>query len=156
MKITKSLALCASLFFSVNVFAHALYISAQYDGTAVVGRAYYSDQTPAAETYVEVVKVGEGEPVVYGKTNTEGRFTLPLHQDGTFNVIIEGMEGHRAETLVTKNILQSHTISDIQILREEIEQLKNKLYFRDVIGGIGYIVGLFGFIALLKHKRKEK
>jgi len=156
MKIIKSFAVCAPLFFSVNVFAHALYISAQYEGSAVVGRAYYSDQTPAVETYVEVVKVGEEEPVVYGKTNTEGRFTIPLHQEGIFNVIIEGMEGHRAETQVTKNIVQPHATADIHILREEIDQLKNKLYFRDVIGGIGYIVGLFGLVALLKYKRKEK
>ena len=78
------------LLFSANVAAHALHITAQYDGVAISGKAYYSDQTPAAETYVEAVKTGETEPAVYGKTDREGRFSLPFTQDGTFSVIIEG------------------------------------------------------------------
>lgn len=142
------------LLFSANLFAHGLHLSAQYDGEKISGKAYYSDQTPAVETYVEAVKQGENEPEVYGKTDKDGRFSLPLTQEGTFKVIIEGIEGHRAETLVQKMVTQNNT-ADIQLLREEIEQLKNKIYLRDIIGGIGYIFGLFGVITLLCN-RKEK
>lgn len=143
------------LLFSANVFAHALHITAQYDGVAISGKAYYSDQTPAAETYVEAVKLGETDPAVYGKTDREGRFNLPFNQDGTFNVIIEGMEGHRAETQVTKMQVQAVSSQEIQLLREEIAQLRDKIYWRDIFGGIGYILGIFGAVALLKT-RKEK
>ncbi|MDH2998564.1 hypothetical protein A1D22_02030 [Pasteurellaceae bacterium LFhippo2] len=143
------------LLFSANISAHGLFISAQYDGNEVSGKAYYSDQHPAVETYVEVVKQGESEPIVYGKTDKEGRFHLPLTQDGTFSVIIEGMEGHRAETQVHKIATASSTSTDLQLLREEIEQLKNKIYIRDVIGGIGYIFGIFGLVLFLRTKRDK-
>ena len=153
----KTALLILSLFFSANVWAHALFVSAQYDGEKISGKAYYSDQTPAAETYVEAVKQGETEPAVYGKTDKEGRFSLPFSQDGTFTVIIEGMEGHRAETQVTKlnHSAQTGSQADWQLLHEEIEQLKNKIYWRDVIGGIGYIFGLFGVMMLLRNKREK-
>ncbi len=150
----KQLQAVIFLFFSANIFAHGLHLSAQYDGKQITGKAYYSDQTPAAETYVEVIKQDETEPAVYGKTDHEGRFNLPLSQEGTFTVVIKGMEGHRAEIAVHKTAAQNNT-TDIQLLREEIEQLKNKIYLRDVIGGIGYILGLFGMITLLRN-RKEK
>ena len=141
------------LLFSANAAAHALHITAQYDGVAISGKAYYSDQTPAAETYVEAVKTGETEPAVYGKTDREGRFSLPFTQDGTFNVIIEGMEGHRAETTVQKMAATSMSNTDLQLLREEIAQLKDKIYWRDILGGIGYILGIFGIVALLKTRK---
>lgn len=143
------------LLFSANSFAHALHIFAQYDGTTISGKAYYSDQTPAAETYVEAVRMGETEPAVYGKTDREGRFSLPFTQDGTFNVIIEGAEGHRAEMVVQKLANQPLSSSELQLVREEIAQLKDKIYLRDILGGIGYILGIFGLVALLKT-RKEK
>ena len=142
------------LLFSANVAAHALHITAQYDGVAISGKAYYSDQTPAAETYVEAVKTGETEPAVYGKTDREGRFSLPFTQDGTFSVMSEGMEGHRAETTGQKMAASSPmSNTELQLLREEIAQLKDKIYWRDILGGIGYILGIFGIVALLKTRK---
>lgn len=155
MNMMKHLQAVIFLLFSTNLFAHGLHLSAQYDGQQITGKAYYSDQTPAVETYVEAVKPNETEPVVYGKTDKEGRFALPLTQDGTFTVIVEGMEGHRAEAQVQKIVAQTNT-ADMQLLREEIEQLKNKIYLRDVLGGIGYILGLFGIVAWLKARKGAK
>jgi nickel transport protein len=37
----------------------------------------------------------------------------------------------------------------VRPLREEVELLRNETRMRDVVGGIGYIVGVFGLIALL-------
>lgn len=36
-----------------TLFAHSLHLFAQNNGQQIDGKAYYSDQTPAAETYVE-------------------------------------------------------------------------------------------------------
>ena len=116
--INKLLQAVIFLFFSANTFAHELHITAQYDGVEISGKAYYSDQTPAVDTYVEAVKPGETNPVVYGKTDREGRFNLPFNQEGTFNVIIEGMEGHRAEMQVTK--MQAQVVCEKRSLSFEI------------------------------------
>ena len=148
-------AVILGLFFTNSAMAHSLHLFADYDGNAISGKAYYSDQTPAVDTYVEAVKQGETDPVVYGKTDREGRFNLPFNQEGTFNVIIEGMEGHRAETQVTKIQAQAVSSQEIQLLREEISQLRDKIYWRDIFGGIGYILGIFGAIALLKTRKGQ-
>ena len=80
---------------------------------------------------------------------------MPFNQEGTFNVIIEGMEGHRAETQVTKIQAQAVSSQEIQLLREEISQLRDKIYWRDIFGGIGYILGIFGTVALLKTRKGQ-
>ena len=59
-------AVILGLFFTNSAMAHSLHLFADYDGNAISGKAYYSDQTPAAETYVEVIKTGETAPTVYG------------------------------------------------------------------------------------------
>lgn len=41
----------------------------------------------------------------------------------------------------------------IRPLREEVELLRNETRMRDVIGGIGYIVGLFGLVALFMRRK---
>ena len=76
-------AVILGLFFTNSAMAHSLHLFADYDGNAISGKAYYSDQTPAAETYVEVIKTGETAPTVYGKTDASGHFSLPLNQTGT-------------------------------------------------------------------------
>jgi len=41
------------------------------------------------------------------------------------------------------------------LLREDIAHLKDKIYLHDILGGIGYIVGIAGLIAL-RNSRKIK
>ena len=43
-------AVILGLFFTNSAMAHSLHLFADYDGNAISGKAYYSDQTPAAET----------------------------------------------------------------------------------------------------------
>lgn len=149
-------ALFAALF-SANVSAHGLHLFAQFDGQQISGKAYYSDQTPAAETYVEAVREGEEEPIVYSKTDKQGNFVLPTTEKPPLKVVLFGMEGHRAEVELKAEIapLTSGNAADLQALRMDIDQLKNKLYWRDIIGGVGYIFGLFGLIALYKNRKTE-
>ena len=50
-----------------SAFAHSLHVFAQYDGRTVSGKAYYSDMTPAAETYMEILQSGQDSPLLEGK-----------------------------------------------------------------------------------------
>ena len=49
---------------------------AQYDGHTVSGKAYYSDMTPAAETYMEIWQAGQDTPLLEGKTDHDGQFAI--------------------------------------------------------------------------------
>ncbi|ABR74166.1 hypothetical protein CBG46_01285 [Actinobacillus succinogenes] len=152
--------------FNASVYAHGLAVFAQYDGEAVTGKAYYSDQTPAAETYVEAVRVGEAEPAVYGKTDKRGAFRLPIRENADFIVNIEGMEGHKASakanpitdtTGVRESTVDSCAVSNeaVLALREDINRLKDKLYFHDILGGVGYIFGIAGVVAWWRSRKPK-
>ena len=97
-------ALFPLLLSAPHALAHALYVFAQYDGQAVTGKSYYSDMTPAAETYVEVVRHGENQPLLTGKTDNNGYFHLPLKVEPNIalKVVVEGEEGHRATVVADR------------------------------------------------------
>lgn len=59
-----------------SALAHSLHVFAQYDGRTVSGKAYYSDMTPAAETYMEILQAGQDSPLLEGKTDRDGN--LPI------------------------------------------------------------------------------
>src|SRR3712207_2973829 len=110
--------------FALNVSAHNLYVFAQYDGEEISGRAYYSDQAPAVETYVEADQLGlkgnEQDPVVTDKTDAEGHFILPVKTKGPFKVVVEGAEGHRAERIADNVAKKTMGRSEFELLREDL------------------------------------
>lgn len=140
--------------FSTNLFAHGLHLFAQYDGKTLSGKAYYSDQSPAAETYFEVFETGKDQPIVESKTDKMGAFSLPISGNPPFKVVLEGEEGHRVEH-IAEQFTQGLSSGEIALLREDIQKLKDKIYLHDILGGIGYIFGLFGVLALLRSKKGQ-
>ena len=42
------------------------------------------------------------------------------------------------------------------LLRGDIAQLRDKIYLHDILGGIGYIVGIAGIAAWLKARKLRK
>ena len=82
--------------------------------------------------------------------------SIPL-PEVTIKVVIEGEEGHRASIVANKVSAQATNNNDnaLMLVREDISpELKDKVYLHDVIGGIGYIVGIFRLIwALIRPKR---
>ena len=54
---------------------------------------------------------------------------------------------------ITPLMLEKAIAKQIKPLRKEIQVLKEKSGFRDMIGGIGYIFGLLGVVALLRERR---
>ena len=61
-----------------NAYAHALYVFAQYDGQTLSGKSYYSDMTPAAETYLEVFRSGVADPVLTEKLTAKVHLSFRL------------------------------------------------------------------------------
>ena len=136
-----------------SALAHSLHVFAQYDGHTVSGKAYYSDMTPAAETYMD-------SPLLEGKTDRDGLFAYPINTtaEGAIKVVIEGEEGHRASIVANRVSAQTTNNSDnaLMLVREDISKLKDKIYLHDIIGGIGYIVGIFGLWALIRASKMTR
>ena len=170
MKIFLGLLLC---FVAPLTSAHALHIFALTDGQHLLGRAYFGENLPAVRE--EVMLYGEQAQLV-AKTQTDdtGRFVFELPKRQDYNVIIEGMEGHRAEyhlaaqeipenaapnfsadgaelqTLISKAVRQ-----EIQPLREQLDRYALRIYWHDVLGGIGYIFGLAGLVFYFQARRLQ-
>ena len=72
-----------------SALAHSLHVFAQYDGRTVSGKAYYSDMTPAAETYMEILQAGQDSPLLEGKTDRDGQFAYPINTttEGAIKVV---------------------------------------------------------------------
>lgn len=138
--------------FSQSALAHSLYVIAQYDGAQITGKAYYSDLTPAAETYVEAHPQGDPQNIIEGKTDATGHFTLSASGEHLFKVIVEGEEGHRA-SVIANRISNQKDDSALLALREDIAQLRDKIYWRDILGGLGYLLGIIGGWALWQTRQ---
>ncbi|WP_373100485.1 MULTISPECIES: carboxypeptidase regulatory-like domain-containing protein [Pasteurellaceae] len=152
MKTVAFLTALFAWFGAQPALAHSLYLFAQYDGRTVSGKAYYSDMTPAAETYLAVFHSGQAAPVLEGKTDGEGRFAYPLSAEGGVKVVVEGAEGHKAAVVADRIALQAANSGDnaLMLVREDIAKLKDKMYLHDILGGIGYILGIVGLWALAR------
>ena len=137
-----------------SALAHSLHVFAQYDGRTVSGKAYYSDMTPAAETYMEILQAGQDSPLLEGKTDRDGQFAYPINTtaEGAIKVVIEAsIVANRVSAQATNN-----SDNALMLVREDISKLKDKIYLHDIIGGIGYIVGIFGLWALIRASKMTR
>ena len=90
------------------------------------------------------------------KTGEDGRFTFAAREDGGMRVIAEGEEGHRAQALVSEVPSSSGSNQSLLLLREDIARLEQHLWWRDVLGGIGYLVGVLGLWALWRSRQSGR
>ncbi|MEN9847952.1 MAG: hypothetical protein RL368_692 [Pseudomonadota bacterium] len=168
MKTLLGLLLCC---IAPSVAAHALHIFVLTDGQHLLGRAYFGENLPAARE--EVMLYGEQAQLI-AKTQTDdtGRFVFELPRRQDYNVIIEGMEGHRAEyhlaaqeipenvaanlpvgSAELQTLISATVRQELQALREQLDRYTLRIYWHDVLGGIGYIFGFAGLFFYFQARR---
>lgn len=150
--------LCA---LSGNATAHSLnlFVHGSGDGT-VKGNAYFTGGEPARNLTVRV-EDSKGKPLGETTTDAEGNFNYKADTSlGAIKFVVTTEDGHRAAASVQFNMptpdpatAASTPNNEIAALHEAIQKLENRLWLRDVIGGIGYIFGIAGLWALLKTRR---
>ncbi|MGC6248704.1 carboxypeptidase regulatory-like domain-containing protein [Bisgaard Taxon 45] len=146
-------------FFPQVVFAHALYVVAQQQGTQLQGDTYYSDMTPAAEHYVAVFNENDLKtPVIETMSDKKGHISITLPNDKSYVLVVEGAEGHKATLNVPKvasnTAVNMPSCDEFTQLRKDIAQLAHKIYWHDILGGIGYIFGLVGLLLWRRQAKK--
>jgi nickel transport protein len=183
MKMIKALLLI--VFFSVSLsFAHRVNLFAQIESGKIVCQCYYSDGTPVRHQKIEVFNAS-GEKLLAGETDDQGGFTFTPPTKSNLKIVLDAGMGHRAETLINANDLPEFKPvekrkpvavkpEDIQTDEEQLrkiieEVIDEKLHsvkemiirqqrstsLTTVLGGIGYIFGIFGLIMYLRKKKQK-
>lgn len=175
--ISRSLSLLAIFFASSAASAHDIHLFAALEGDVVHGRAYFAGDEAAAGLPVNVL-TAEGMALGVTETDAEGRFTYAPGQEGALRFVVETLDGHRAS--LTLDFAKNETFEEIEIeyhapsseelgemirravahevapVLEELDRLENRIRLQDVVGGVGYIVGILGLIAFWKARSGKR
>jgi nickel transport protein len=149
--------------------AHKVSVYAFREGETVKGECYFADGSPCKKVKVELydekgVKVGEG------LTDEKGLFSIKTQEKGKLKVLALAGPEHRAQYEIeasqekeAKANQGPFQINDNKALEERLQALENELRdlrkamdhltFRDIIGGIGYIFGVWGIINLFLRRK---
>lgn len=168
-----TLALAATLLASPAA-AHRLKVFATRVGDSVEGRAYFVGGGAAGGVRASL-QDAEGASVAAGLTGADGRFALAAPAAEGLVVVVDAEDGHVARFALPSTgaakagaapppagapapaapdaALEAAIARQIAPLAEQIDALSSAIRFRDVTGGLGYIAGIFGLLALAKARR---
>lgn len=150
-----------------SAYAHKLNIMAEVKEDSMTVNAFFADGKPCQDCALSVSD-NFGKTVIEGRLDSDGAF----FQSGSFPddviVTVDAGLGHMAteklSKTVTENINEGTASSgeDVrQIVRQEMakqtaelkaEIAKSRSNIDKIIAGIGYILGIFGLIILLRKK----
>lgn len=167
-----AIAVCGAAY-PFNAYAHGIDLFAHTAGDEIRGTVTYSDGSPAAGVRVEVSWDDPGtsheseEDAATVQTDEAGKFIFTPSVDSEYLFICRTADGHRAARSVmfgvdgdieSAGVLGEQTSTAIQqqlsALQEQLHDYERRTRIRDVIGGIGYILGLAGIVALMKTRRR--
>lgn len=164
---TSVISLFMALTFVQPAVAHSIHLHAVADDEFVRGRVTFTGDEPGAGMTV-MVFTQDGEPVATVQTDADGRFTYPPELPDPLQYIVETVDGHRALQIVglmppgiadgdrrqeALDLLASE--SDVYRVMEKLDRLERRTRTRDVLAGIGYILGVMGLIAFWKSRSSK-
>ena len=150
----------------MTVFAHVhgteIHGQVMDEGEIAVANAKITAYSPAGQRLAEAVSDDKGE------------FRLTVTKRCDWRIVADAA-GHRAECTVPASELPAdlpeasnsdeHDETDgdladlhrqVIALRRDVDRLQNKLRYQDIIGGVGYILGLIGITAYFLGGRRRK
>ena len=139
---------------------------------------YFSDGAPCKSSKIEVYTL-EGDKLLEGETNAEGEFSFPLTERRDLRIIMTGSMGHRAETVIKademsggedeaapppaetppppriEESLRKAVQEGMRPLIRMMEEERRRIRMSDIIGGIGYILGIWGTVMFILSRRRQ-
>lgn len=176
------LACTLVIIMSTNASAHRMKLFAWVEGDTIGGDAYFMGGEMIANATIELL--AEQQVVAAMQSDSAGQFMFDSVIPGNYQLRADAGQGHIAsfdiaqtefatETLTVAAMTTDSTVASpamtgaltsaqletaiakaMRPLREEIDQYEAKVRMHDVLGGIGYIFGLFGFWVLLRRSRQ--
>lgn len=160
--------------------AHRMDLSVRVVGNELHGTATFHGARPAVGAAVEV-RDPLGEVLARAVTGEDGRFQVPLTRRVPLEVVVEAADGHLARRSVSAEALPPElptaaeaaaaaqteslnalaerlagdTASQLAPIHDRLAELEQRIWLRDVLGGVGYILGLAGVAAYMLSRRRR-
>lgn len=153
--------------------AHRVDIFPYWEGDEVKVEAFFPDGSPVKGGKVKVFDE-QGRLVAEGLTDEGGLWSFFPEGRGPFKVVLEASMGHRAEAILEareggelpeampftaidpqalKALVREAVRAELLPLLRELERQRARPTVRDVVGGIGWILGIVGVWMLLKGRK---
>ena len=149
-------AITAVLLNSATTLAHGVHVSAYFHDGAIHGEAHFPDDTPVRKATVTAFDPA-GEEIGRTTTDEKGEFSLETKFRCDHRLLVDTGDGHGGEYTVRATELLGDPLEDI---RQKLDDLREQLWLRDVLGGLGYIVGITGiafyFLGVRRKESKRK
>ena len=171
-----AVVLCAS-----PAFAHKLHVFACVQGKVISGEVYFSGGNPARGAKITLFDPS-GKKLGEATSDDEGNFTYRPRVRCDHRVVVDTGDGHAAEYTVSaselpdnldpkgdpapqspepdgkklKEMIEEAVARQVVPLRKQLDHYEQKTRLRDVLGGIGYILGIMGLVYYFLGKRKAK
>jgi nickel transport protein len=149
--------LCATLGLMacpVPALGHRIHVSAHVHDGAIHGEAHYPDDTPVRGATVTAYDPA-GEKIGQTTTDEKGSFTLEARIRCDHRLLVDTGDGHGAEYVI--RAAELHGDQDpLEGIRQELSDLREQLWLRDVLGGLGYIVGITGVAFYFLGVRRKR
>ncbi len=165
-------ALLTTLLTSATCYAHKINLFAVVEGQTIRGEAYFRGQAPVQAAAVRIY-APDGGLLFEGKTDAEGKFSYQTQRRCDHKLVVDLGDGHSESYTVRSEELppqlpagptaaptapkaaasaapdgheaaSSGLAAQVAQLRREVQEMRNEIRLRDVLGGIGYILGLMG------------
>ena len=165
------LVLCLAGAISTVAYAHALKVFAYMEAGEIVGRAYFVSGSPLVEGRI-LIDSPNGDRTVL-QTDELGEFSFKPSDHGRYRIVADTGEGHTAEWVVEvlppavdppsdpsvdaqtlQEMVRSAVAREVGPLRLALDEYRNAVRLSDIIGGIGFIVGLAGALAWWRGRRQ--
>jgi nickel transport protein len=152
-------------------WAHKFRLFATVEGQAVHGQAYFSGGSHPQGVAVLLLD-GKGETVGQGETDADGRFTvtLPATLSADGYRLLAKVDGHQAQWVLdglpmaetqvlapqgggngpddlALATVERAVARQITPLRAQVDALQNTIRLHDILGGLGWLVGVAGLFS---------
>ena len=174
------LPVVVAVMFASPAAAHLVHVDAHVHGHTIHATAYYHGDTPVRNAKVTAYDPA-GETLAETTTDEDGKFSLEARYRCDHRLVVDTGDGHGTEYTVTAAELpgdlpprggapvaaptaadhhhhHNGVSTEIAALRKQIAEFRRETRLRDVLGGIGYIVGIAGiafYFLGLKRQRSQ-
>ena len=157
-----------TLIYAQSVYAHGLHLFATATSTKITGRVYVSGGNGIEGATVKLFV--EGKFIAETLSDNAGAWSINSKKYDTASLYATTIDGHKATFVLhshTKNEQLTCTESETETslndaitraiypLHEKIDSLEHTLRFRDILGGVGIIMGIVGVVCYMASRKKE-